>query len=239
MYKCQDYYETDYKFTVRRFIYNLLLLATFLAMAFSPPRAGAQPNENGGRSKTEPIGSPYVPMDSWIYAALDRLGAFGLTPSQIAGLRPWTRLECRRLTLEAEETLADKEMELGESLAAEAGSLIEALRSEFLDADDDTPSLVLESVSIRNGLIAGTPLNDSFHFGQTWINDFGRPFGRGWSSNAEFSARAQSGRFFAFVRGEYQHAPGRSAYPADVLRLISELDAIPLQEPKEAGDRCV
>ena len=38
-------------------------------------------------------GSPYVPMDSWMYAALDRLASFGLIPSQTSGLRPWTRAD--------------------------------------------------------------------------------------------------------------------------------------------------
>jgi membrane-associated phospholipid phosphatase len=33
-------------------------------------------------------GSPYVPLDSWIYPALDRLAAMGLIDSGIAGMRP-------------------------------------------------------------------------------------------------------------------------------------------------------
>src|SRR6516225_6730138 len=35
-------------------------------------------------------GSPYVPLDSWIYPALDRLAAMGLIDSGFAGMRPWT-----------------------------------------------------------------------------------------------------------------------------------------------------
>lgn len=224
------------KQSVHKISYHLSWLAAILSLAFPSSMAVAQPDEEAGQSKEAPLGSPYIPMDSWIYAAMDRLNAFGLTPSQIAGLRPWTRLECHRLIAEAVETLPDKEMELGESLAAEAKSIIEALRSEFGDLDDGSPSLVLESVSTRNGFIAGTPLNDSYHFGQTWINDFGRPFGKGWNSSTEFSVRAQSGRFFAFLRGEYQHAPGRDAYPLEIRQLISDLDATPLQSAKEIAD---
>ena len=35
----------------------------------------------------------------------------------------------------------------------------------------------LESVYSRTGYISGTPLRDGFHFAQTQINDFGRPYG--------------------------------------------------------------
>ncbi|MGA8111353.1 MAG: hypothetical protein WB974_18080, partial [Acidobacteriaceae bacterium] len=37
-------------------------------------------------------GSTYVPMDSWIYPALDRLHSLGYLDSAYMGLRPWTRL---------------------------------------------------------------------------------------------------------------------------------------------------
>src|SRR5437660_4877296 len=46
-------------------------------------------------------GSPYVPLDSWIYPALDRLAAMGLIDSGFAGMKPWTRNECVRLLDEA------------------------------------------------------------------------------------------------------------------------------------------
>src|SRR5438045_6214283 len=46
-------------------------------------------------------GSPYVPLDSWIYPAFDRLAAWGAIDSGFAGMRPWTRLECARLLSEA------------------------------------------------------------------------------------------------------------------------------------------
>ncbi|MBV9889062.1 MAG: phosphatase PAP2 family protein, partial [Acidobacteria bacterium] len=46
-------------------------------------------------------GSPYVPLDSWVYDAFDRLAGLGLVDSNFAGLRPWTRNECIRLMNEA------------------------------------------------------------------------------------------------------------------------------------------
>ena len=48
------------------------------------------------------LGSTYVPLDSWVYPALERLSSMGYIPSQIIGLRPWTRRECMRQIQEAE-----------------------------------------------------------------------------------------------------------------------------------------
>src|SRR5262249_55504123 len=36
------------------------------------------------------LGSVYVPLDSWVYPALERLAGLGYIKSQFAGLRPWT-----------------------------------------------------------------------------------------------------------------------------------------------------
>ena len=67
-----------------------LLIGRFVSRDTRTP---VQPSSESAKPET---GATYVPMDSWIYAALDRLGALGLVPSQISGLRPWTRAECRR-----------------------------------------------------------------------------------------------------------------------------------------------
>jgi hypothetical protein len=40
---------------------------------------------------TSSIGSTYIPVDSWIYPALDRLQALGYIDFGYLGLRPWTR----------------------------------------------------------------------------------------------------------------------------------------------------
>ncbi|MGD0668501.1 MAG: capsule assembly Wzi family protein [Bryobacteraceae bacterium] len=206
-----------------------------------PPERQTQPAaENAGPDP----GSAYVAMDSWIYDALDRLAAFGLIPSQISGLRPWTRAECRRQALEAEEQLRKS---LGEyarrpatdelsELGVEATSLVSALRSELDSAGPAGSSITLQSVYTRNGVIAGPALNDSFHFGQTWTGDNGRPFGRGWNSYTGFTASAESGRFFAYVNGEYQRAPGSDPYSLAVRQAISTMDSVPLQPAVARSD---
>src|SRR6266403_238174 len=66
----------------------------------------AESQENG-EGNTGKIGSPYVPLDSWIYPALDRLAALGYIDTAISGLRPWTRLECARLVGEAADHQVD------------------------------------------------------------------------------------------------------------------------------------
>ncbi len=42
-----------------------------------------------------------MPLDSWVYPAIDRLMAMGAIDSGFAGMRPWTRQECARLVNEA------------------------------------------------------------------------------------------------------------------------------------------
>src|ERR1035441_8843514 len=39
----------------------------------------------------------YVPMDSWIYPALDRLRGLGYVDSAYLGIRPWTRRSVQRM----------------------------------------------------------------------------------------------------------------------------------------------
>ncbi|HEY1338145.1 MAG TPA: phosphatase PAP2 family protein, partial [Bryobacteraceae bacterium] len=175
-------------------------------------------------------GSPYVPLDSWIYTALDRLAAFGLVPSQTSGLRPWTRAECLRQAREADGLLRDAPA----ALARESAGLVRALRAELEDEGRPRSGVVFESLYVRNGVIAGPVLDDSFHFGQTWSGDYGRPFGRGWNSYTGFTARAQSGAFFAYVNGEYQHAPAPAPQPLPIRQAIAQLDGIPVSDASDA-----
>lgn len=201
--------------------------------------AGSMQHATDTNDDKAPAGSSYVPMASWVYPALDRLAALGLIPSQTAGLRPWTREECERQMREADERLADL-ADGGDSAIAKAASpVLTALHGEFDGRSQGGPTIVLDSVYMRNGVIAGPALTDSFHFGQTWSNDFGRPFGRGWNSIEGFTARAESGRYFAFVQGEYQHAPGNDSYSLQTRQLIAGLDANPVQaaEPSKSTDR--
>ncbi|MGH9616339.1 MAG: capsule assembly Wzi family protein, partial [Acidobacteriaceae bacterium] len=90
-----------------------------------------------------------------------------------------------------------------------------------------TTDATLESLYERAMPIGGTPLNDSFHLGQTIINDYGRPYESGFNNYAGFSARSTSGPFALYVRGEYQHVPSAAGYSLALAQTLSSIDYIP------------
>src|SRR5260370_25966848 len=79
------------------------------------------------------------------------------------------------------------------------------------------------------------PLNDGYHFAQTQINDFGRPYGQGWNSVTGFSTYATSGRWVGYVRGELQTAPSIPALPLAARQFGAASDGIPSLPPSTAS----
>jgi membrane-associated phospholipid phosphatase len=166
--------------------------------------------ESGG---TQNLGSPYVPLDSWIYPALDRLAALGLIDSAFSGLRPWTRRECMRQLIEAEDKLGN--VDAGSD---EASRLVEALQREFRSESEavgdgsDGAGFRLESVYSRTEHISGKPLTNGYYLAQSQFDDFGRPYGQGWNTVNGFSSYSTWGPWVAYVRGEEESAPSIPAY---------------------------
>ncbi len=184
----------------------------------------AEPDRSSGSN-----GSPYVPLDSWVYPAFERLAALGYVQTELLGLRPWTRSECARLLGEANDLIRAQEPG-----SDEPGLLYRTLESEFqqemgLSGDESDRSLRLESVYTQATEISGAPLRDGYHFGQTTINDFGRPYAEGTNLLSGFSGWASLSRIAIYVRGEYQHAPSAPAYSQDTRNLIAQLDSNPVQ----------
>lgn len=175
-------------------------------------------------SRMDRYGSTNVPMDSWVYPALERLANMGFIESQSISIRPWTRNECRRQLRQAETNYLGEYPE--SRIAREAEALISDLKREF-DHDATSPAAEVESVYARAGTIAGPALSDGFHFGQTWWNDYGRPLGRGSSALAGFSLRANHGRFFIYDRQELQYGPGKTAITPALSNLFKQIDAAP------------
>jgi hypothetical protein len=169
------------------------------------------------------MGSPYVPLDSWVYPALDRLTALGFIHDGFADMRPWTRMDCARQIKEAADGLAD------ETAESEAVRLYQSLHNEFaieiglLDGGTNQ-EVRLESAYTRSTEIAGKPLTDGYHFGQTIINDFGRPEERGFNDVLGMSGWAAYGPITVYVRGEYQHSPPAPALPLLARQAISFAD---------------
>jgi len=108
-------------------------------------------------------GSTNVPMDSWIYPALERLGALGLIPMQSISIRPWTRQECLKQVKEFEESIDSYNR--NDSAQQEGLRLLADLHAE-LEQPEDSNGIVLESAYTRYGVIAGPPLTDSFTSGR-------------------------------------------------------------------------
>src|SRR3954463_1465760 len=160
------------------------------------------------------LGSPYVPLDSWVYPAFERLNALGYAPDAEGLARPWMRAQCLVLADEAADIASRRSTKVsaGTAVNEQALQLISALQDEFASRLKNVSGVQIESLYTRFLEIAGPPLQDSYHFGQTLANDFGRPYGRGANAVAGFSAFATLNRFSAYFRGEYQSAPGAPAY---------------------------
>ena len=178
------------------------------------------------RPRSENMGSPYVAVDSWVYPLFDRLSAMGYLHTGYAGLRPWTRLECARLLEEARERLADS------GLDDEGRGLYQALAVEFQDESrslDGAANLGLsvDSVYSRFTQISGQQLRDGYHFGQTIINDNGRPYAEGFNAITGVSGHAVAGPLSFDFRGEYQHAPSLESDSPSVLAAIATQDGTP------------
>jgi Capsule assembly protein Wzi len=172
-------------------------------------------------------GSTYVPMDSWMYPALDRLHALGYVDSAFLDLRPWTRISiAHMLELSADRIESDAHDD-------EARAIYDALVREVKPDQQRRsqlahPSTQLESVYTAFRGIGGTPLRDSFHLGQTIVDDYGRPYEGGFNDYSGFSGRAEAGRFSLYFRGEFQYAPSAAGYSPELAALLSNsVDSIP------------
>ena len=171
------------------------------------------------------MSSPYVPIDSFVYALFDRLAALGVVKTAYAGLRPWTRMECARLLEEASETIGSEDGAPTE-LTHVYGSLSREFEPELARLNGvPNVGVSLDSLYSRATQISGKPLADGYHFAQTLVNDFGRPYGQGFNGVAGFTAHAVAGPLSFAIQGEYQHAPGLSPYSPPVQQAIAVADA--------------
>jgi len=173
------------------------------------------------------MASPYVPLDSWIYPALQRLIALGYLQSQIVGMRPWTRMACAHLLDDAAEKFPDNGAEEGS-----VGKLYATLTQEFapeLARLEGAPNVgaKVESVYTRSTGIIGTPLRDAYNFGQTVVNDYGRPYWSGYNQVTGTNADVQAGPVSFSLRAELQHAPARPSYSQPVLDAVGAANAVP------------
>ena len=178
--------------------------------------------------------SPFVPLDSWVYPAFERLAAMGLATTSLQGLKPWTRIECARLTEEVGDALVEATHN-EDHPDDQAVQLHEALKREFahetmvLDGARNL-SFSVDSIYTRVTSISGPVLTDSYDLGgQTISYDFGRPFRRGTNEIVGTSFSGSEGPLAFFARVEYQHSPSAPPLPDKALQFISYTDGSPLQ----------
>jgi hypothetical protein len=151
------------------------------------------------------------------------LRGLGFADTAFLGLRPWTRRSIQRIVDQTSKA---------EGLDAnpQAVEIVAALEREVGSEDEYAPDLTYgcEGVYTRLQGIGGLTLRDSFHLGQTLVNDYGRPYQPGFNTVDGASGSAQYGRFSLYARGEYQHAPGAAGYAPALAATLSNIDGVPL-----------
>jgi hypothetical protein len=198
------------------------------------PEVGGSPWENFKLASDEPgprtshIGSPYEPLDSWVYPLFERLAALGYLQTAFLDQRPWTRLECARMVEETGELIPQNDTSNGS-----VQQIYLALSTEFaketrgLDGGRNLGASV-DSIYTRVTGISGPPLRDSFHFAETLVNDYGRPYAEGVNIISGLTTEAIAGPFAFSLRAEYQQAPGAPSYATPVLNALAQVDNRPV-----------
>jgi len=200
-----------------------------------PPKEGA-PAGSGqwGRDSSRPapacepavLGSPFIPVDNWIYPAMLRLYSLGYVDDVFLGMRPWTRASVERMLEQAGGRIEDADPG---PATDEAEDIYEALMHE-VRFDIEGPCMVrqgkthIESVYSVARAISGTPLRDSYHLGSTIINDYGRPYESGFNSYTGASGYVGAGRFQFYARGEFEGAPSATGYSTALAEALATAD---------------
>ena len=169
------------------------------------------------------IGSPYIPMDNWVYPALTRLQGMGYLDTAFLGLRPWTRLSILHMLQRTADKI-DADTNNDEARDIYLSVLHEVAPGLENNFGRRSLSANFESAYTQLRGITGTPLVDSFHLGQTIVNDYGRPSEEGLNNYTGFSGYSGLGRFSLYFRGEYQHAPSATGYSPALFTYLSNLD---------------
>lgn len=179
------------------------------------------------------MGSSYVPLNSWVYPAIERIAAFGYIERTFLGMKPWTRMECAQLLEQAGEAAAESDRD-----EPEIFNQLSRLRTELayeIGLSDGMQgrnrALALDSIYARGISIGGAALTDSYHFGQTIDDDFGRPFRRGTNAQAGGAFHAALGPAALYLQAEFQHAPLAPPLSEAVRNFIAVRDGVPVPSP--------
>ncbi len=214
----------------------MLLLAPLM---FTHSYAQAQlAGDRDASCETSNMASTYVPIESWIYPAIERLAMAGYVQTAFAGLRPWTRMESARLVAEAQEARDDQQIDYqnmvdsDKAVEEQMDVLVKNLAGEFAGElrqrdGECNRQAAIDSIDWRSRAIAGAPLTDGYHFAQTLTNDYGRPYGNGSNIYTGISGRAAFGSFASYVRVELQRTAPGVLTPASADAAIAAADFTP------------
>lgn len=202
---------------------TVTLMCLALTISTVTRSSGQQDSEQRDASN---MASTYVPLESWVYPAFERLAAEGYLQSAFFDLRPWTRLDCARLIDEAEDQVGDS------PTSPDTLALLRSLRQEFAAelrrrSGERNVEVRLESLNQRVTVISGEPLTDGFHFAETVVDDSGRPFAEGVNVYSGVSFRASAGPLSAYVSAEAQRTPSAPVLSAQAQEQIAAADFTP------------
>ena len=205
----------------------LFLVVSISAVSYAQsPAAGSKNGSSGVDSDCAGYtsGSPFIPVDSWMYPAAWRLYSLGYIDEAYLGVRPWTRASLSHMLEDMEDDILDADPG---PVTDEARGIYNALKHE-LDRDADATcrrgeARVESTYTVAEGM-SGTPLRDSFHLGSTIVNDYGRPYENGINNYSGASGYALYGPFTLYVRGEFQGAQSAAGYSAGVQQALASVD---------------
>jgi len=219
--------------------YRLAILFATLVVMTAQPVAAEMSDGLLGASQTGPnavdatdvcesdtAGSPYIPVDSWIYPAIMRLYSLGYVDTVYLGMRPWTRAALNTLLNEASDRIEnDSTGPTKDEAQKNYDAIIRELRFNLQNQCLSSEArLQLKSVYTVARGISGTPLRDSYHLGSTIINDYGRPYQGGFNNYTGDSGYASAGRFLLYVRGEFHEAPSAIGYSNSLAQTLANED---------------
>jgi hypothetical protein len=191
-------------------------------------QAARDSNRSATVCEASTLGSPYIPIDSWVYPAVLRLYSMGYVDHVYLGMRPWTRASLSHMLEDIDAQIEDANT-YEVSTADEAQDIYAAL-IHFLHYDAGMQCLThqggehVESLYSVARAISGIPLRDSFHLGSTIINDYGRPYQNGFNNYSGASGYATAGRFTLYARGEFEAAPSATGYSQALAQALSTVD---------------
>jgi hypothetical protein len=187
------------------------------------------------RPPADQLGSAYIPVDSWVYPAMLRLYSMGYLDTMYLAMRPYTRRSALHILQASEDAILSSDN-------PQAQDILSALLHELADEGITKPTIAasargsvygVQTIYTRIQGVSGPILQDSFHLGQTFFNDYGRPHETGFNNITGFSTLNEQGPFSLYVRGEYEHAPSGAGYSLPLASQLSLLDEITFAPPND------